>query len=162
MLNECLDLLNTKIEVKVEDKTLTENLRSWRKDRNITNANYLVFVGNVLEELFEPIYEKVAVCDIKTMIINQYFSFTDEFEWSQTDIIDAIKDIKVFCINETEIMGYCDKKTDNEVFKHINCRKQDLTQYLEWKENGVYGKWKKWSEQPQDEIYQPDYESCKL
>jgi len=26
MLNECLDLINTKIDVKVEDKTLTEKL----------------------------------------------------------------------------------------------------------------------------------------
>ena len=49
MLNECLDLINTKINVKVEDKTLTENLKVWRKDRNITRADYLVFVGNILE-----------------------------------------------------------------------------------------------------------------
>lgn len=162
MRDECLNLIDTKIEVKPEDKTLAENLKVWRKDRNITNSNYLVFVSNVLEELLEPIYEKVAVDDIKTKILNQYFSYTDEFEWSEIDIVDTIKDIKVFCVNETENMGYCDKKTDNEVFKHINCRKQDPTQYLEWKEKGAYGKWKKWSEQPEEEIYQPDYESCKL
>ena len=59
-------------------------------------------------------------------------------------------------------MGYDDTKTDNEVFKHINCRKQDPSQMIEWKEKGAYGKWEKWSEQPEEEIYQPDYESCKL
>lgn len=162
MLNECLDLINTKIDVKVEDKTLTENLKVWRKDRNITKDDYLTFVGNVLEELLEPIYEKVAVDDIKTKIVNQYFSYTDEFQWSQTDIIDTIQDIQVFCINETELMGYDNVKCNNEVFKHINCRKQDPSQMIEWKEKGAYGKWKKWSEQPEEEIYQPDYESCKL
>ncbi len=162
MLNECLDLINTKIDVKVEDKTLTENLKVWRKDRNITKDDYLTFVGNVLEELLEPIYEKVAVDDIKTKIVNQYFSYTDEFQWSQTDIVDTIQDIQVFCINETELMGYDNVKCNNEVFKHINCRRQDPMQYMEWKEKGAYGKWKKWSEQPAYEIYQPDYESCKL
>lgn len=162
MLNECLDLINTKIDVKVEDKTLTENLKVWRKDRNITKDDYLTFVGNVLEELLEPIYEKVAVDDIKTKIVNQYFSYTDEFQWSQTDIVDTIQDIQVFCINETELMGYDNVKCNDEVFKHINCRKQDPIQYLEWKEKGAYGKWKKWSEQPEEETYQPDYESCKL
>lgn len=162
MLNECLNLINTKIEVKAEHKTLAENLKVWRKERNITNANYLVFVGNVLEELLEPIYEKVAVDDIKTKIVNQYFSYTDEFQWSQTDIVDTIQDIQVFCVNETELMGYDNAKCNNEVFKHINCRKQDPTQYLVWKEKGAFGKWKKWSEQPGDEIYQPDYEICKL
>ena len=162
MLNECLDLINTKIDVKVEDKTLTENLKVWRKDRNITKADYLVFVGNILEELLEPIYEKVAVDDIKTKIVNQYFSYTDESQWSQTDIVDTIQDIQVFCINETELMGYDNVKCNNKVFKHINCRKQDPNQFIEWKEKGAYGKWKKWSEQPEEEIYQPDYESCKL
>lgn len=29
-------------------------------------------------------------------------------------------------------------------------------------EKGPYGKWKKWRKQPEEEIYQPDYESCKL
>ena len=124
MRDECLNLIGTKIEVKVEDKTLTEKLKVWRKDRNITKADYLTFVGNVLEELLEPIYEKIAVDDIKTKIVNQYFSYTDEFQWSQTDIIDTIQDIQVFCINETELMGYDNVKCNNEVFMHLYCRKQ--------------------------------------
>lgn len=141
---------------------LTENLKIWRKERNITKADYLVFVSNILEELLEPIYEKVAVNDIKTKIINQYFSYTDEFEWNENDIIDAIKDIKVFAVNETELMGYCDIKTDDEVFKEINSRKQDPKQAMEWVVNGSVGKWKKWSEQPKESLYTAKYEECKL
>lgn len=147
----------------MKNKNLTENLKIWRKDRNITKADYLTFVGNILEELLEPVYEKPTINDIKNKIIEQHFTFTfDDLNWNITEILDAIQDIQVFCINETELMGYDNVKCNNEVFKHINCRKQDLTQYLEWKEKGAYGKWKKWSEQPQEEIYQPYYESCKL
>ena len=159
MLNECLDLINTKIDVKVEDKTLTENLKVWRKDRNILKADYLVFVGNILEELMEPLWSKNAIEINKQEILDNYFQYG---EVNELEALDTIKDIKVFCINETENMGYDDTKTDDEVFKHINCRKQDPIQYLEWKEKGAYGKWKKWSEQPEEEIYQPNYESCKL
>lgn len=141
---------------------LTENLREWRKDRNITKSDYLVFVGNILEELLEPIYEKVAVDDIKTKIVNQYFSYTDEFEWNKDDIIDAIQDIQVFCINETELMGYDNIKCNNEVFKHINCRKQCPIQKELWEETYPSGKWEKNQKQPKDELYEPNYESCKL
>ncbi|MFA9240543.1 MAG: hypothetical protein ACEQSQ_11750 [Candidatus Paceibacteria bacterium] len=159
MLNECLDLINTKIDVKVEDKTLTEKLKVWRKDRNISKADYLVFVGNILEELMEPLWSKNAIEINKQEILDNYFQYG---EVNELEALDSIKDIKVFCINETENMGYDDTKTDDEVFKHINCRKQDPSQMIEWKEKGAYGKWKKWSEQPEEEIYQPDYESCKL
>lgn len=141
---------------------LTENLRVWRKDRNITKADYLTFVGNVLEELLEPIYLKVAVDDIKTKIVNQYFKYTDEFEWSKSDILDTIQDIQVFCINETELMGYDNIKCNNEVFKHINCRKQDPKQKENWAKTGANGKWLKDINQNPNEIYEPDYESCKL
>ena len=159
MRDECLNLIGTKIEVKVEDKNLTENLKIWRKERNISKADYLVFVGNILEELLEPVFEKIFIPKIKQDILNEYFQFG---EINENEVVDAVQDIQVFCINETELMGYDNVKCNNEVFKHINCRKQDPTQYLEWKEKGAYGKWKKWNEQPEEEIYQPDYESCKL
>lgn len=140
---------------------LTQNLREWRKARNITNADYLVFVGNVLEELLEPIYLKEEVEDLKNTILQDYFG-NSILPTKDIDYLDAIQDIQVFCINETEQMGYDNLKCNDEVFKHINCRKQDPTQYLEWQEKGAYGKWKKWNEQPQDEIYQPNYEECRL
>ena len=140
---------------------LTQNLREWRKKRNITKADYLTFVENILEELLEPVYVKSEIDRIKEIILNKYF-LNSGVVMNTNDIIDAIQDIQVFCVNETELMGFDNIKCNNEVFKHINCRKQDPEQYLEWKEKVPYGKWKKWSEQPEEEIYQPDYESCKL
>ena len=47
MKNEVERLLNGR-GLKVEsNKNLTENLREWRKERNITKADYLTFVGNI-------------------------------------------------------------------------------------------------------------------
>ena len=138
------------------------DLREWRRDRNITKADYLVFVGNVLEELLEPIYEKVAVDDIKTKIVNQYFSYTDEFQWNENDIIDTIQDIQVFCINETELMGYDNNLTLNETIKEISSRVQNPQQKLEWQEKGAVGKWQKWQEQNKDTLYKAGYIDCKL
>lgn len=46
MKNEVERLLKGRgLEVK-SDRNLTEKLRDWRKDRNITKSDYLVFVGN--------------------------------------------------------------------------------------------------------------------
>ena len=116
-------------------RTLTENLKEWREARNIKNPNIEVFVENILEELLEIGYDNKEVIkeDVKE-IMEKYFCFT--YKRAEGEIIDAIKDIKVFCINETELMGYDDVKTDREVFKHINCRKQDPVQYSKWKEKG--------------------------
>lgn len=161
MLNECLDLINTKIDVKVEDKTLTENLKVWRKDRDITKADYLTFVGNVLEELLEVTYTKNEINAIKDEIIDRYF-FRPIGTMNELDIVDTIKDIKVFCINETELMGYCDIKTDDEVFKEINSRIQDPQQKEEWKLKGAYGKWKKYGLQDKETLYKANYGVCKL
>lgn len=161
MLNECLDLINTKIETKLKDKTLTENLKVWRKNRNITQSDYLTFVGNVLEELLEPLYcNKDEITYIKSKILDRYFD--DGINIDKNDIIDAIQDIQVFCINETELMGYDNLKCNEEVFKEINSRKQDPNQYLEWQESTPYGKWKKWAEQPKEELYTAKYEECKI
>ena len=146
-------------------KTLTENLKEWRKERNITNADYLTFVGNILEELMEPLWAKNAIEINKQEILDNYFrtaSKVKEDTLYKEDIIDAIQDIQVFCINETELMGYDNLKCNDEVFKHINCRRQDPMQYMEWDEFGANGKWKKDANQPIEEIYQPNYESCKL
>ena len=145
---------------------LTQNLREWRKKRNITKADYLTFVENVLEELLEPLYSKKSIEHIKEDFIRVWIHKEECEDYSDTrfvsDVIDTIQDIQVFCINETELMGFDNIKCNNEVFKHINCRKQDPEQYLEWKEKVPYGKWKKWTEQPKDEIYEPNYGDCKL
>ena len=161
MKNEVERLLKGRgLEVK-NDKNLTENLREWRKDRNITKADYLTFVGNVLEELLEPLYTKRAVKNYKDEIFEIYFKQCST-KHLEIDILDAIQDIQVFCINETELMGYNNIKCNNEVFKHINCRKQDPKQKEEWIKNGAAGKWQKDQKQSKDEIYEPNYEGCKL
>ena len=140
---------------------LTEDLREWRKERNITKADYLTFVGNVLEELLEPLYGKDVINDIKDEFMITWINGDDSMPCT-LEIVDAIQDIQVFCINESELMGYDNIKCNNEVFKHINCRKQDPKQKEEWIKNGAVGKWQKDQNQPKDEIYEPNYESCKL
>lgn len=140
---------------------LTQNLREWRKKRNITKCSYIGFVENILEELLEPLYDKQSILKFKKEIIEKYFP-DEVWHYNNKEVIDTIQDIQVFCINETEMMGFDNIKCNNEVFKHINCRKQDPEQYLEWKEKVPHGKWKKWSEQPKDEIYEPNYGDCKL
>ena len=50
-------------------KTLTENLKEWRKTRNITNPSYINFVENILEELLEPLYDKNTTDNFKKRII---------------------------------------------------------------------------------------------
>ena len=140
---------------------LTEKLRGWRKDRNITKADYLVFVENILEELMECIYSKDMIPKFKKQIMNDYFN-KDIVTVIHSEVVDILQDIQVFCINETELMGYDNIKCNDEVFKHINCRKQDLIQKEEWLKNGAVGKWKKDANQNSKEIYEPNYESCKL
>ena len=140
---------------------LTENLKQWRKDRNITKADYFVFVENILEELMECFFTKDFINESKKEIMQNYFNKANILP-IEREIIDILQDIQVFCVNETELMGYDNIKCNNEVFKHINCRKQDPIQKEEWLKNGVVGKWKKDVNQNPNEIYEPDYESCKL
>lgn len=139
---------------------LTENLKVWRKERNIKNRDTKVFIANVLEELLEIVFtDKNDIDTFKNEIMQEYFSYNAR---SDKSTIDAIKDIKVFCVNETELMGYCDIKTDEEVFKEINSRVQDPQQKEEWKLKGAYGKWKKYSLQSEDTLYKANYGVCKL
>ena len=141
--------------------SLTRDLRQWREDRNITKADYLVFVGNILEELMEPIWSKNAIEINKNEILENYF-LSSGTVMNNIDIIDTIQDIQVFCINETELMGYDNERCNIEVFRHINCRRQDPEQVKDWLENGANGKWLKDKSQDPKEIYEPNYESCRL
>ena len=141
--------------------SLTKDLRRWRKDRNITKADYLTFVGNILEELMEPIWTKNAIEINKNEILENYFLRSGTV-MNNIDIIDAIQDIQVFCINETELMGYDNERCNLEVFRHISWRKQDPIQKEQWLKFGAYGKWEKDRGQDHKEIYEPNYESCKL
>ena len=140
---------------------LTENLRQWRADRNITKADYLTFVENILEELMECIHSKDMIPKFKKQIMNDYFN-KDIVTVINREVVDILQDIQVFCINETELMGFDNIKCGAEVFKHISCRKQDPLQKEQWKKFGAYGKWLKDPNQDPSELYEPDYEKCKL
>ena len=145
----------------MKNKTLTENLKIWRKDRNITKADYLVFVGNILEELLEPLYNKEDIPKLKNKMLESIFNYMDD-EVKEYDIIDTIQDIQVFCINETELMGYDNIKCNNEVFQEINSREQDPQQFAEWQKYGAKGKWQKDKFQKDWTLYKANYEICKL
>lgn len=160
MKNEVERLLNGRgLEIK-SNKNLTENLRQWRQDRNIINPNTKVFIESILEELLEIYYaDKEMIKACKNDIMSDYFCLP---ELNKINTLDAIQDIQVFCINETELMGYDNLKCNDEVFKEINSRRQDPMQYMEWDEFGANGKWQKWKEQPVETLYKANYESCKL
>ena len=141
---------------------LTENLRQWRADRNITKADYLTFVENILEELMECIHSKDMIPKFKKQIMNEYFN-KDIVTVINSEVADILQDIQVFCINETELMGFDNIKCNKEVFSEINSREQNPIQKEQWEKFGAYGKWEK-SLLPEhiEKWYKADYESCKL
>lgn len=143
-----------------------QDLREWRKERNISNANTKVFVLNTIEELLEIYFEgKCVIDDNKHTIWNAFFTDADGNDLQpigESNTIDTIQDIQVFCINETELMGYDNNLTMNETIKEISSRVQNPQQKLEWQENGAVGKWQKWQEQDKDTLYKANYIDCKL
>lgn len=142
--------------------SLIDNLRGWRSDRRITVGSTQVYVANVIEELLEIYHEdKQMIKDLQKEIMGIYFGY--KYPLSETSTIDAIQDIQVFSINETELMGYNAKDCHNEVFKEINSRQQDPIQNKEWS-LGIYlgGKWQKDINQDKDTLYTADYNSCRL
>ena len=161
MKNEIERLLNGRgLEAQKDNKNLTQNLRQWRADRDIKIPDTKVYVANVIEELLEIFYrDKEIIKSHQKAIMSIYF---DLLPISETNTIDCIQDNQAFSINETELMGYDNLKCNDEVFKHINCRKQDPEQKEDWLKNGANGKWQKDKNQSQDEIYEPNYEACKL
>ena len=140
---------------------LTENLRQWRANRNITRADYLTFVENILEELMECIHSKDMIPKFKKQIMNDYFN-RDIVRVINSEVVDILQDIQVFCINETELMGFDNIKCNKEVFSEINSREQDPIQKEEWLKNGAVGKWQKNRRQESWTLYKANYESCKL
>lgn len=138
---------------------MTEELRQWRKDRNITEANTKVYVENVLEELLEIYYtDKDYIKEEKDLMMDMFFRAKPI---STEDTLDAIQDIQVFSINETELMGYDNVRCNQEVFSEINSRLQDPEQVIEWKTTKSKGKWKKDLQQDVNTLYKADYSKAK-
>lgn len=142
----------------------TENLRKWRKDRNITEPNAKAYIANILEELLEIVYEDKELIKTNQKAIMEIFfnKRLDNPMLSKENLLDAIQDIRVFSENETELMGYDADKTLNEVIKEVSSRKQDPDQFIEWQQTKPFGKWKKWSEQPKETLYKANFSICKL
>lgn len=139
---------------------LTENLRQWRADRNITKADYLTFVENILEELMECIHSKDMIPKFKKQIMNDYFN-RDIVRVINSEVVDILQNIQVFCINETELMGFDNIKCNKEVFSEINSREQDPIQKEQWEKFGANKKWQKDRHQKDWTLYKANYESCK-
>ena len=136
-------------------------LPKWLEERNITEPNpYPVFAACIIEELLEPLYPKALVKEYTQKIIRDYFEGDGKLD--DNAVIDCIQDIKVFANNETTLRGYDNVKCEAEVLKHISCRKQDPIQKEQWAKFGAYGKWLKDPNQDPSELYEPDYEKCKL
>ena len=80
------------------------------------------------------------------------------------DQLDALLDIIVIAAGEITKLGYNPELSLKQVVKHIASRRQDPDQAAEWqagnREPGE--KWLKDKSQPQSEIYQPDFSTCKL
>lgn len=144
--------------------SLTRDLRQWREDRNITKADYMVFIANILEEIMEPLYPKEDIKRFQKEIMDKYF-FSGNYGLiaNELDIVDCLQDIIVFSTNEVELMGYDNERCNVEVLKEINSREQNPIQKEQWEKFGTYGKWEK-SLLPEhkEKWYKANYESCRL
>lgn len=141
--------------------TNTNKLRKWRSQRQLTTANYKVYFENIIEELFEPLYDKNKVKFIKEEITDKYF--IDDGLLEVNAVVDAINDISVFSINETEMMGYNFDLTLSETIKEIDSRCQNPNQKMLWEQWGYDGKkWMKDINQDPSTLYVASYDGCKL
>lgn len=146
-----------------EEFNLTKALRDWRSERNITTIDRATYVKQVIEEIFELfLTDKKAIDKNTEALYNTWFLHLERNEISEEDFVDVLQDIQVFSINANELLGYDNVKSNNEVYKHISCRKQDPKQKSDWEKNGSQGKWQKDKEQPKDELYEPKYKDCKF
>ena len=142
---------------------LTEALRGWRKDRNITNIDRETYVKQIIEELFE-LYglEKEAIDKNTKQLFDSWFKQLECREVGVETLIDGAQDIVVFSDNFIELNGYDSDKVSEEVFLEINSREQDPTQKTDWEKNGASGKWKKNPLQNPETLYKADFDKCKL
>lgn len=139
--------------------SFVEKLRVWRDERNITSPNTKVYVANIVEELLEIYFKNKRAIKFLQWLIMLVFVFRKPI--SEYEVVDAISDIKVFSINEVELMGYDVYKTMDETILEISSREQDPIQKLLWEKVGASGKWNKNKEQDKDSLYKADYSKCK-
>lgn len=139
--------------------TNNEKLRVWLSNRNITNPNTKVYIANIIEELLEVYFKNKRLIKFLQFLIMIIFSIKKPI--SKLNTLDAIQDIQVFLINETELMGYDNDAALREVIKEILSREQCPIQKEQWLKYGAVGKWKKDLNQNKNTLYKADFSKAK-
>ena len=137
-----------------------KELREWRSDRNITDSNTKVYVSNIIEELLEIYFKNKRLIKFLQFLIMIIFSIKKPI--SRLNTLDAIQDVEVFSINETELMGYNNDIALSEVVKEISSREQCPNQKEQWLKYGAVGKWQKNKNQDKNTLYQADFDKAKI
>ena len=136
-------------------------LKKWRDDRPNLKPNHRVFVQNIIEELFEDLYEKNDIERIKFEIMEKYYPI-GMIPFSENATIDKMADIQVFAINEVELMNYDNDLVMDETIKEISSRLQDPIQKEIWSKWGYDNtKWQKDKNQQKDTLYVANYDGCR-
>ena len=139
--------------------TNNEKLRVWLSNRNITEPNTKVYVANVIEELLEIYFKNKRLIKFLQFLIMIIFSIKKPI--SRLNTLDAIQDIQVFSINQTELMGYNNDIALSEVIKEVSSREQCPNQKEQWLKYGAIGKWQKNRSQNKSTLYQADFSKAK-
>jgi len=140
------------------------------KDRKLDKQKFdeMQVCTNILEEMFEMLGYDVPK-EERDWLMMDFMRFIDrqvegcvarkKENHTDDDRIDALSDIRVFCIDATMKLGYEPKCTLNETAKEINSRKQDPEQAKNWKDGD---KWQKDRNQDPSTLYKADYDKCKI
>jgi len=122
--------------------TAFDKIIKWNESRNNVNFDVISEYQMLNEELTEFL--------------------TAHNEENEHEMVDALCDIIVVATGGLYKLGYDPNKAMDEVIKHISSREQDPIQKQQWEENGAEGKWLKRKAQDKTQMYQQDFESCKL
>ena len=151
-------------DIETQEFNLTKSLRDWRKERNINSITRATYVKQIIEELFELYLTDKKAIDTNTLALyNTWFLHLERNEIDNDTFVDTLQDIQVFSTNATELLGFDNLKSNEEVFKEINSREQCPKQKLEWEKRGNNGeKWQKNKEQLEETLYKANFENCLL
>lgn len=139
-------------------------------DRKINEQPYdeMQVCTNVVEELLELLGYDVPK-EERDFLMLQWCEFVDKQikygtairkeSHTDNDRIDALCDVRVFCIDATMKLKYDPCMALFETAHEINSRKQDPEQAKHWEPGD---KWQKDRNQDPATLYKADYDKCKL
>jgi len=142
---------------------MSKEITKFLTDRKINELPFTVddFQANVVEELLElqgfdvPKENRYALRQAFTDFAEMlYFTkvISKKKIHSARDVIDAITDIRVFCLDGTLKLEYDADKTLHEVAKEISSRQGEI----------IDGKFEKDANQDPSTLYKADFTGCKL